>query len=184
MGTEILHPQDILNERLRSVHTISPRQRQSPFTNPRSWRKPAAKPETKKRPSKQDRIPNPDANPGKNLVMGQVTILKRGQSLDLKRSHEFNRRNDLKKSVSLTESDLIVCGTERLGPDPELVPKQIAVLSPSLFRSNGVYAGSAFSQSPPPSSLPLPKFSKRKEGAATAIDDSATKDLRRLLRLE
>uniref|UniRef100_A0A7N0UBA4 Uncharacterized protein n=1 Tax=Kalanchoe fedtschenkoi TaxID=63787 RepID=A0A7N0UBA4_KALFE len=45
-----------------------------------------------------------------------------------------------------------------------------------------VYAGSAFlSTSPPsPSSLPLPSFSTRKP----AVDDSASRDLRRLLRLE
>jgi hypothetical protein len=35
--------------------------------------------------------------------------------------------------------------------------------------------------SPAPSSLPLPSFSKKKQ---VSIDDSATRDLRRLLRLE
>ncbi|CAM8988291.1 unnamed protein product [Rhodiola kirilowii] len=47
-----------------------------------------------------------------------------------------------------------------------------------------VYAGSSFSStSPPPaSSLPLPSFSTRK--VVVVVDDSATRDLRRLLRLE
>uniref|UniRef100_A0A7N0V5G4 Uncharacterized protein n=1 Tax=Kalanchoe fedtschenkoi TaxID=63787 RepID=A0A7N0V5G4_KALFE len=45
-----------------------------------------------------------------------------------------------------------------------------------------VYAGSGFlsTSPPPPSSLPLPSFSTRK----SVVDDSATRDLRRLLRLE
>uniref|UniRef100_A0A0D9V186 Uncharacterized protein n=1 Tax=Leersia perrieri TaxID=77586 RepID=A0A0D9V186_9ORYZ len=45
-----------------------------------------------------------------------------------------------------------------------------------------VYAGPAFSVSPEPSSLPLPQFPFRK--AAVAVDDAATRDLRRMLRLE
>ncbi|RDY04529.1 hypothetical protein CR513_11747, partial [Mucuna pruriens] len=46
-----------------------------------------------------------------------------------------------------------------------------------------VYAGSAFAVSPSPSALPLPSFSTKKQASAT-VDDSATRDLRRLLRLE
>lgn len=46
-----------------------------------------------------------------------------------------------------------------------------------------VYAGSAFAVSPSPSALPLPSFPKKKQ-ATPAFDDSATRDLRRLLRLE
>ncbi|KAK7363652.1 hypothetical protein VNO77_05802 [Canavalia gladiata] len=46
-----------------------------------------------------------------------------------------------------------------------------------------VYAGSAFAVSPSPSALPLPSFQTKKQASA-AFDDSATRDLRRLLRLE
>lgn len=46
-----------------------------------------------------------------------------------------------------------------------------------------MYAGSAFAVSPSPSALPLPSFSTKKQNSA-AVDDSATRDLRRLLRLE
>ncbi|KAE9602139.1 hypothetical protein Lal_00049612 [Lupinus albus] len=47
-----------------------------------------------------------------------------------------------------------------------------------------VYAGSAFSVvAPSPSALPLPSFPTKKQ-ASPVIDDSATRDLRRLLRLE
>ncbi|XP_062199097.1 uncharacterized protein LOC133901672 [Phragmites australis] len=45
-----------------------------------------------------------------------------------------------------------------------------------------VYAGPAFSASPEPSSLPLPQFPVKK--AAAVVDDAATRDLRRILRLE
>ncbi|CAO2162519.1 unnamed protein product [Urochloa humidicola] len=44
------------------------------------------------------------------------------------------------------------------------------------------YAGPAFSTSPEPSALPLPQFPLRK--AAAAVDAAATRDLRRILRLE
>ncbi|XP_042446538.1 uncharacterized protein LOC122031495 [Zingiber officinale] len=50
-----------------------------------------------------------------------------------------------------------------------------------------VYAGSACALSPSPRALPLPRFSRRKEessAAATSVDPFATRDLRRLLRLE
>ncbi|KAL6627894.1 hypothetical protein ACP70R_031620 [Stipagrostis hirtigluma subsp. patula] len=48
-----------------------------------------------------------------------------------------------------------------------------------------VYAGPAFSASPEPSSLPLPHFPVRKAAAvAVAVDDDATRGLRRILRLE
>jgi hypothetical protein len=47
-----------------------------------------------------------------------------------------------------------------------------------------LYAGPAFSAaSPEPSSLPLPQFPFQKP-VAPAVNDAATRDLRRLLRLE
>ncbi|CAI8610559.1 unnamed protein product [Vicia faba] len=45
------------------------------------------------------------------------------------------------------------------------------------------YAGSAFTVSPSPSALPLPSFLMKRQFSAT-VDDSATRDLRRLLRLD
>ncbi|RWR76616.1 hypothetical protein CKAN_00506700 [Cinnamomum micranthum f. kanehirae] len=162
MGTEILHPQDFLNARL------------TPSPNPRSFRRSAPRSEPKRLPPRKSPNPNP------NLVMGQVTILKRGESLDSMRV----RGNDRRKAVSFDDRDLIVTGTERLGPEPESVKKEVrmADLRTALAVKSDVYAGSAFSQSPSPSSLPLPTFSRRKEGIAV-VDDSATKDLRRLLRI-
>ncbi|MED6119753.1 hypothetical protein PIB30_014615 [Stylosanthes scabra] len=54
---------------------------------------------------------------------------------------------------------------------------------PAAAVNGDMYAGSAFSVSPSPSALPLPSFSTKKQ-SSPAVDDSATRDLRRLLRLE
>ncbi|KAK9137090.1 hypothetical protein Sjap_007684 [Stephania japonica] len=159
---------------------------------------------------------SPPAFPAKKLLIGQVTILKRGESLDAKIRDEVSRKDETSTALKRTESvemkdddtldldlNLIVCGTERLGPDPEMVPKQIRIKdlktliasSPTCAAAaatsgsagsvvvDDVYAGSAFSLSPSPRALPLPRFST-KRGGRRVVDDSATKDLRRLLRLE
>ncbi|KAA8548544.1 hypothetical protein F0562_000189 [Nyssa sinensis] len=111
-----------------------------------------------------------------HLVTGQVTILRRGQSFDTKTKG---------KSID----DLILCGTQRSGPGPELVPKQNRIGEGDLKSPvvagiwSDVYAGSAFSLSPSPSSLPLPSFFNKKQ-VSKIVDDSATRDLRRLLRLD
>lgn len=99
------------------------------------------------------------------LVAGKMRILRRGESL-----------------VSITAADennggeMAVYGTGRLGPDPENVMKQVRVGLPD------VYAGSAVTMSPSPRALPVPSFFKK--GGEKFVDDSATKDLRRLLRLD
>ncbi|GAA0141745.1 hypothetical protein LIER_02817 [Lithospermum erythrorhizon] len=54
--------------------------------------------------------------------------------------------------------------------------------SMTYFDQADVYAGSACSVSPSPSSLPLPTFFQKQE--LNSFDDSATRDLRRLLGLE
>ncbi|MGD7217426.1 proline-rich nuclear receptor coactivator motif-containing protein, partial [Ralstonia pseudosolanacearum] len=67
------------------------------------------------------------------------------------------------------------------GPNPDKVLTDLKLLK---SRSGDVYAGSTFDMSPSPRALPLPKFSLRKEAVAiSTVDDSATKDLRRLLRI-
>ena len=95
----------------------------------------------------------------KQLVNGQVKILKRGERLD-----------GLK--LGLANEDWVLSSTDRLGPDPDTVTKQIRVF-------NGLYAGCpSVLASPPPSSLPFPAFFAKRNDEATA-----TSDLRRLLRL-
>lgn len=109
-----------------------------------------------------------------NLVMGHVKILKRGEKLSLQNKNQrlaVSAENVLvKNDVGL---DLLLGSTDRLGPGPLTVKKQIRV---SDANNNGVYAGSAFVSSPHPSSVPVPGFLVR-NGAATS-------NLRRLLRLD
>ena len=126
--------------------------------------------------------------PGCNLVMGQVKILKRGESLSLSSTGKNNRdhgvvvaaENRKPKAMSAAFSkvddvDLALGSTNRMGPDPEMVQKQVRVSKCKVM--DGLYAGSgAFSSAPPPSSLPLPGFLGK--------NDAATSDLRRLLQLD
>ncbi|XP_024015585.1 uncharacterized protein LOC112089005 [Eutrema salsugineum] len=60
--------------------------------------------------------------------------------------------------------------------------------NPTEVYADDVYAGSSiFVDSPAPSSLPLPSFSRRNAKShvvVVSVDDSASQDLRRLLRLE
>ncbi|KAL3639045.1 hypothetical protein CASFOL_016952 [Castilleja foliolosa] len=85
-----------------------------------------------------------------------------------------------------------------LKPDPKDLSNNVArvVINKPFVSSNmfddannqvALFSGSAmFTISPPPSSLPLPTFSLRPKiscRAAAGIDDGATDDLRRLLRL-
>lgn len=86
-------------------------------------------------------------HPGANLVMGQVKILKRGEKLS-------PDNNTTKKSDEGCESDLELGSTNRIGPDPDTMQKQVRV---SDFTGE-VYAGPTSMASPPPSSVPVPKF--------------------------
>lgn len=205
MGTEVARPQDCLIERIR----VSPCRRRNYYygngnvsnpnscstnsycnnSNPRLNRKPTAvrferSGQRKKQPepsiSKKSGTVDDLRIPRNNKVMEKVTILRRGESLDTK--IKSSETASLKKEQG-NGGDFVVASTDRLGPDPKVVSKHIRIVD---LRSpvNGkcdMYAGSAFAVSPAPSSLPLPSFSKKKQ---VSIDDSATRDLRRLLRLE
>lgn len=112
-----------------------------------------------------------------NLVMGQVKILKRGEKLSPEVSDDAGlvmKAMDLDLDLDLDQPDLVLGSTDRFGPDPVAMQKQIRVSDSNL--KDGIYAGSAFFSSPPPSSVPVPLF-LRKNGVATS-------DLRRLLRLD
>ena len=113
--------------------------------------------------------------PSKNLVMERVTILKRGEEMKVvqDRRPSGGGRND--RTVRFEkEEDSVLCSTDRLGPEPEMVQKQIRVKEFKV--SDVLYAGSVSFSSPPPSSVPFPAF--------FAKHDAATTDLRRLLRLD
>ncbi|RVW55683.1 hypothetical protein CK203_001422 [Vitis vinifera] len=188
MGTEILRPQDCLIERMGVSPAVFPRRKAFPG-NVKANRRPVVRAERsdqKRRGSQSEgsiskRSSSDDVRAAKgNVVVGPVTILRRGESLDSKLKSEALKKNG--------EEEMIVSGTERLGPDPEMVPKQIRIkdLKPFAFSvaaKPDMYAGSAFALSPSPSSLPLPSFSRKKQ-MSPVVDDWATKDLRRLLRLD
>ncbi|XP_009338438.2 uncharacterized protein LOC103930788 [Pyrus x bretschneideri] len=117
--------------------------------------------------------------PGKNLVIGQVKILRRGEDLNPEKNNRglgVVAHDDRKpKAKKENDPDLVLGSTDRLGPDPETVQKQIKAAEFKVM--DGIYAGSsAFYASPPPSSVPLPSFLGR--------NGTATSDLRRLLRLD
>lgn len=196
MGTEILWPQDCLIERIRVPPASFSRRKayygnpnpnpSSYYSNPRSTRKPAVRPEKRDEKKRFVSTNQSEATVSKRsssddlkaMKMDKVVILRRGESLDSKIKSEA-----LKKEGG---DGLAVCGTERLGPGPEMVPKQTRMVdlrSPPVVGKTDVYAGSAFAMSPAPSSLPLPSFSKKKQ-VLGIVDDSATRDLRRLLRLD
>lgn len=200
MGTEVLRPQDCLIERIRVHPTDYSRRRYGNGSfNPSCYynnnnnnyntfnnngggrfnRKPVQR---KRVVSSEQVISKRSSSAGdlktvkNNVMMDNVTLLRRGESLDSK--IQCNNGGGGGR-----EDGLVVTGTDRLGPDPDMVPKQIKIVdikSPLAAKSD-VYAGSAFFVSPAPSSLPLPSFSKKKH---VSFDDSATRDLRRLLRLD
>ncbi|XWS39091.1 hypothetical protein CRYUN_Cryun18bG0020300 [Craigia yunnanensis] len=192
MGTEVLRPQDCLIERIRIAPTSCSRRRygnggfnpsyyyynnnnNNNNGNGRFNRKPIQRKRvgSEKAISKRSNSADDLMTVRNNVTMEKVTILRRGESLD----------SNIKSNNGGREDGLVVMGTERLGPDPEMVSKQIKIVDfkPPVTVKSDVYAGSAFAVSPEPSSLPLPSFSKKKQ---VSIDDSATRDLRRLLRLD
>lgn len=144
------------------------------------------------------------------LLMGQVTILKRGQTLK-----PDNNLSSQRETANKTTDTLFVSRTEFLRPDPTILPKdrilksrsvsskEIEAATPAGFEiqtseggndtktpnfplsNSEKWAGPAYVNSPSPSSLPLPSFSIKKSGEESAeIDRFATRDLRRLLGLD
>ena len=98
--------------------------------------------------------------PGKNLVMDQVKILKRGETLIV--AAEKTDGGMIHGSRGEEELDLALASTNRLGPDPETMQKQIKLKEFKI----GFYAGSASFVSLPPSSLPVPSFLGRTASAS------------------
>ena len=121
----------------------------------------------------------------------------RSQSLTPKRAKsKQSKKEDMN---SMPADCLINASTTRLGPDPNDLPKNVTkVLSSSsgkttLTGSVGVgkdmdnFSSSIFTLAPPPSSLPLPRFSLKPargcKAEAVGVDSGATDNLCRLLRL-
>ncbi|KAK8509346.1 hypothetical protein V6N13_062395 [Hibiscus sabdariffa] len=178
MGVAVLKPDDCLKLSNPMKH------HKNLYSNPdRSNRAPV---------NRKNRFPTTSSSPtplypgfrsqAKNLVMGQVKILKRGEDL---------KKPSPKKSVRFEKEnvDVDLGSTNRLGPDPGSIPTQIRLTESNNNSGNNklvpapFYAGSAFVTSPPPSSVPMPAFFTKKIGVSVKNDD-ATSDLRRILRLD
>lgn len=116
------------------------------------------------------------------LVMGQVTLLRRGEALgpltsNIKVIEPESTSPNRKPLVDLEvrDPDLV------MPVSPLMVPKQINV----QYLADE-YSGSAFYSSPSPRSVPVPSFFLKQlvHGEIKLFDDSASRDLRRLLRLD
>ena len=87
-------------------------------------------------------------------------------------------RNSKGKKGDLRSDGDVLCSTNRMGPDLEILPK-FSDLTPA------VYAGPAFNiSSPSPSSLPFPAFFLKKSADEAVKSEIATRGLRCLLRLD
>lgn len=228
-GVAVLHPHDVLkdhnNNNLFSTPVKSSR-RTNPnpnFTRSDNRRK---SPPTgvRRHKSTANVVSDPPMSTAKNLVLGQVKILKRGEPLDesltvlkginhrkvstttttetaattpivdrkasrkvtlAKKKPEKEKKvspnpnrnrnpnpNTLNSTIDeLKLDDFALSSTDRLGPDPEMVPKKNNM-------ADFFFAGSAFVDSPPPSSVPLPGFFTK-----SFVKEDASSDLRRMLGL-
>ncbi|CAN6539203.1 unnamed protein product [Malus baccata var. baccata] len=127
-------------------------------------------------------------------------MITRSQSLTPKKpkSKPPKKEEANKQDFKAISECLIIASTNRLGPDPNDLPIDVTrVFSSSIGKSLGggggvgdmeKFSGSIFTLSPPPSSLPLPRFSLQPRlgcnaKAAAGIDAGATDNLCRLLRL-
>ncbi|KAL3505816.1 hypothetical protein ACH5RR_031198 [Cinchona calisaya] len=164
MGTEVLRPQDFLYNRFRLSTPAFHRRKsyvptQKPITS--GHKRPVPRPDRSDQKKKTHQLPQPpkrsaSANELQSREMHAITILGRGQSLDTIDATRMKKQhsNNVRHKFIMHEGD-------------------------------DVYAGSAFFASPSPSSLPLPSFfNVNNHNNLTNNHDSATRDLRRLLRLE
>ncbi|KGN62252.1 hypothetical protein Csa_018627 [Cucumis sativus] len=146
------------------------------------------------------RRPLPPSEIGATVSSRPKCMEFRDQSLTPKKSKPIKRSRGPPAAKSTVEL-VIVDSTNRLGPEPSHVPKDLLTLlglRPSVPLCESTrswetaaeieFSGSAYSQSPPPSSVPLPKFSLRRKVVgcnveASGVDAGATDNLRRLLRI-
>ncbi|RZC44928.1 hypothetical protein C5167_037875 [Papaver somniferum] len=101
-----------------------------------------------------------------------------------------------KQMQAITPSNFVI-SSKRLGPEPCDIPKQVSKVmkqqQPTAVKVMDIdeeFTGLIFALAPPPSSLPLPKFSMRPRLTCNAeavgcggIDNGATDNLCRMLRL-
>lgn len=156
-------------------------------------------------------LPPPNSNMRSNKPKSSSLTPKKSSPKHPKRQDPNNKKKDSKSPVKSTptpRSDnssaddgvAIIGSTCSMGPDPAKLPRDVFVSKGSLradvgFRSLVLgdlekFSGSMmYAISPPPSSLPLPKFSLLRpkqlscNAEAAGVDAGATDDLRRILRL-
>ncbi|KAF5179025.1 hypothetical protein FRX31_031388 [Thalictrum thalictroides] len=146
-------------------------------------------------------LPLPISKPYSSLNNLYGRNNKGGASPPTKEKNLISKKPKSSISPNKQESTMKSKNVIRLGPEPGNLLKQVSkVMSSTLEEENegsgvleGICGSSIFLLAPPPSSLPLPKFSLKPktmscnvEAAATTttgIDAGATDDLRRLLRL-
>ncbi|KAL1548531.1 hypothetical protein AAHA92_16750 [Salvia divinorum] len=180
MGTEVLYSQDLLAQRLHIAPPHFHHRRNFPsqgnlIVNQRSCHNNNSNrktsPQSDKRKSNATKGGDARRKEGGGGV--QVTILRRGQSLSCIVAKLNGGDSSEARSRFPQAADDMTVGRIR--------PKQIHQSPLPLL---DVYAGSAFSLSPSPRSLPLPSFFNKKQVKINPSDDPATRDLRRLLRLD
>ncbi|ONI34546.1 hypothetical protein PRUPE_1G486700 [Prunus persica] len=168
MGVQVLSPQNCLKDSLSPQQALmNPNRNPNPNrvrTSPQTDRK-------KRRPTRpNNNSPSPVQKPAapKNIVMGQVKILKRGDEIP----KATPVRSPQKQNPNPQVPDL--GSTSRMGPDSKKVPER--------NWASGFYAGSSSCiAAPPPESLPLPSFFAKK--SAPSSTDEAASVLLKLLRL-
>ncbi|CAM8983828.1 unnamed protein product [Rhodiola kirilowii] len=191
MATAVLRPQDCTTKipfvpadvmcGSRFVHRSKPARKPNSSPNSRRRRRSPSDEKGNGRERTEDvKKSVKEAKEAKELVMENVRILKRGDSLSPNLS-EGKSRIDRGRSVRFEEEvDVILCSTDRLGPDPEVLKERIAVCEKKMMLEDR-FAGCAFTP-PPPSSLPMPmNYWLKKEKCDPT---SMTTDLRRILRLD
>lgn len=126
----------------------------------------------------RDQSLTPKRSKSKQLITGKVV--------------EEPKKNQLKPTEATKTKPFVMAASDNpLGPDPNDLPKDLTssyLATGNLGKDLEKFSGSLFTISPPPSSLPLPKFSLRPKlscnaEAAAGVDAGATDNLRRLLRL-
>ncbi|OIW18455.1 hypothetical protein TanjilG_13207 [Lupinus angustifolius] len=161
MATEILRPQDCLIQRIRVPPATFSRHRS--YTNCSNYYN---NHHTATSRSYRKPVTRPDQRKRVDVGSGQpvsASVLKRSCVDDSRMT---------KCSSSTMEKVMILRRGESLDSSSAVAVK------------SDIYAGSAFSVvAPSPSALPLPSFPAKKQ-ASPVVDDSATRDLRRLLRLD
>ncbi|MED6106386.1 hypothetical protein PIB30_004160 [Stylosanthes scabra] len=111
-------------------------------------------------------------------------LLSRSQSLMISSPKKSNKAT--KKRFS-SEQDNNNNSNQRWGPDPKDLPKHLPLSKVLMMGGNSKGDMEEMIMSPPPSSLPLPRFSLRSKlscnAEAAGVDAGATNNLRRLLRI-